>query len=175
MKRRDLEKALLVLETTPLLLRELLGRRHLLLRSAPGGLPGRRLWWMAHLEREVWGWWIEEILAGGATAPELVLDMPDDFGDPPRGADGNDGWGDPLTAFERARWRNIGHLGSIPKKEWSRRITLPGTGPIRLTNLPTLMAATDRRQLAEMTDPVEQEEDHDIESSSSLVLPASRL
>lgn len=142
MKRRELEQALLTLETTPVLLERLT-------EAPPGaGRPDLRsprilrvFRDMALREEALWGRWIRHLLAdptpllpelewhAAEDAPELELT-------------------DAAARFHEARDRNLRLLREAPGAAWNRAGILEKGGILYLREIPAAMAEGDRRELA---------------------------
>jgi hypothetical protein len=148
MKRRELESALLTLETTPLILHQIA------FRGGPGGgllSPNacvrldRTVRMMAAIEEAVWAERIRRLLTEDAP----VLPGLDGRGAEEQiAATGSPDWRSSLERFVLARGRNNARFRTVSRSEWDRTGTVPRAGRIALRDVPRLMAVEDRRHLA---------------------------
>jgi len=134
-KRRELEEALLTLETTPLLLQKLAASR------TAGNLRPLvlELSRMAGRESELWGRFIEQVVRPGAT-PALPFEDP-------AGAD----LFVAVNRFAAARRRNLRRLRRVPGAAWSQTARLQDGRTLSVSELPAAMAEADRKSLAEIS------------------------
>lgn len=141
MTRRELESALLTLETTPVLL------ERLIVGGASGSRPSAArprieplLEAIATREDRLWGRWIDLLISGASPLlPEL------DAGAPP----GAPPWPvlESFRRFRQAREKNLQLLRQTPGPIWDRAGILEKGGVLHLRELPSAMAEGDRRDL----------------------------
>ncbi len=143
MKRRELEKALLVLETTPLLLKRAEGLSTArAARSRGDGVSARdRIWALALLEQDLWNRSIRLLLSEDSPRlfevcePEIFLRaarMPGDHREA-------------LRAFGVFRGQNVRLLRQVTGREWERRGSFETGRPLFLRDVPASMVKTDER------------------------------
>jgi hypothetical protein len=133
-KRRELEEALLTLETTPLLLQKLAASR-----TSDDARPlALELSRMAGRESELWGRFIEQIVRPGTTPIVPLEDA---------GAD----LAAAVNRFAAARRRNLRRLRRVPGAAWSQTARLEDGRTLSVSELPAAMADADRKSLAEIT------------------------
>src|SRR5260370_1279109 len=89
-------------------------------RRRAGRPRGRSLWWSRP------GTWRTSRARGGGARAEGTLPL-----------------GPPLEAFAAARAANLGLLRSLDEAEWAREGQQDGVGPVRLLDLPRMMAEHD--------------------------------
>jgi hypothetical protein len=150
MNRRDLETILLTLESTTALLSRAAA-------SLPAGQERRRtrlggfslvehVWHLADLEREAYTVRIRRLL--NEDSPRLS-----DF-DGARiareRAYGARDLAEGLGVFALARRRNVERLRAVEVDDWSREGLQDGVGPLRLSDIPRMMAEHDREHSAEI-------------------------
>jgi hypothetical protein len=142
MKRRELEKALLTLETTPALLEQLLSGIACGASSrAARRQMARHLEGLAFREREFWGRWIELLLSESTPLlPEPDTSIPSAGEDAPEA----------FARFRENRERNLRLLRQAPSASWNCAGILERGGILYLRELPAAMAEGDRRDLEEL-------------------------
>ena len=148
MKRRELEKALLILETTPLLFAGLDGispRRATQLRIEDVSLRDR-IWSLALLEKDVWNLRIRRLLS--EDSPELPA--ADDQEILSRAARLDGDHREALRAFGIFRGQNVRLLRQVSGKTWDRAGWIQPGGPIVLREVPSVMARLDNRNQAKL-------------------------
>jgi hypothetical protein len=148
MKRRDLEKPLLILETTSPLLRRLTRGAG---TSQPSAMALRtHVWLMAILEQKVWTGRIERLLA--ETYPNLRrVNVNQVLLQAERAARNPKSERDPLTVFEDARKANLQLLRSVEPKNWNRSGFLEPAGALFLRDVPRILAEQDQKNLQEIS------------------------
>jgi hypothetical protein len=143
MKRRELEKALLVLETTPLLLARVEGISPVLARQTrvEGVSLRDRMWALALIEKDVWNLRIRRLLTessprlGEIQEPELFLRASRIEGE----------HREALRVFGVFRGQNVRLLRQVSGSDWERAGTLPPDRRIVLRDVPSAMAKMDER------------------------------
>src|SRR5258706_14349238 len=149
MKRRDLEKPLLILETTSPLLRRLTRGAGAVQPSTAEALR-TELWLMAILEQEVWTERIERLLCEPypflrrVNREQFLLRAA-------RAARNPNAERDPLTVFEDARSANLQRLRNVESKDWNRSGFLEPAGGFLLCDVPRILAEQDQKNLQEIS------------------------
>ncbi len=144
MTRRELESALLTLETTPVLLERLIGGISAAARAgaaSPHFEPTLEA--IAVREDRLWGRWIELLMSERSP---LLPDL--DPREPRAAAPGR-----PLESFDlfrEARGKNLLLLRKAPGHLWDRAGVLETGGLFHLRDLPAAMADGDRKDLDEI-------------------------
>jgi hypothetical protein len=150
MNRRELETMLLTLESTTALLSraaQALRAGEERLRTRAGGFAlVEHVWHLADLEREAYGVRIRRLLNeeeprlsnfdGGRIARERAYVARD--------------LAEGLGVFALARRRNVERLRAVAVEDWSREGMQDGVGPLRLSDVPRMMAEHDREHTAEI-------------------------
>ncbi len=148
MKRRELEKALLVLETTPLLLarvEEISPNQAMQLRL--GGLSLRdRIWSLALMEKDVWNLRIRRLLAEDEPRLEPAEDA--EFFARAARIEGDHREG--LRAFGVFRGQNVRLLRQVSGRTWDRAGRIDPDGRIALRDVPSAMARMDERSQSKL-------------------------
>lgn len=141
MKRRELENALLVLETTPFVLQKVVVNADAALRRQIEGL----IWEAAAIEEHVWSARIR-LLRGerGAVLPKL------DRGLARRIASGKTGARDAVAAFLRRRRENARALRTSTPADERLEHPVEGGGTFAFADLPGAMAEQDQCTLREL-------------------------
>jgi len=143
MKRRELEKALLVLETTPLLLTRIDGISPILAKQMRvEGISLRdRMWALAILEKDLWNRIIQRLLSEESPRlerieePHLFLRASFTEGD----------HREALRVFGIFRGQNVRLLRQASGVDWDREGTIAPDCPIRLHEVPASMVKMDKR------------------------------
>lgn len=141
MKRRDLEKALLILETTPFVYE----------RVVLGGDPALRqkiadlLWEAVAIEEHVWSARIR-LLTGEASSVLPRLDREGAL----RIAASKSGARAAVASFLRLRRQNARFIRGISASTVGRTLPLEGGGTFSVGDLPGAMAEEDQRSLREL-------------------------
>jgi hypothetical protein len=141
MKRRELEDALLTLETTPLLLASLfrdVGPGDSRASEVAACIRGMTAFENGHWADRIRRMRDEEQPFLRAASPAAA---------PGGGAD----VASALEAFGRARAANVRRLRALTPRQWDRSAVLEMDGVFRLRDLPGAMARADRECLAQMT------------------------
>ena len=149
MKRRDLEKPLMILETTSPLLRRMARGAGALPAGAAEALRAQ-LWLMAILEQEVWTGRIERLL----TEPYPYLrrvNLDQVLLQAARAARNPKAERDPLVVFEAAREANLRLLRNVESKNWNRSGFLEPAGAFYLRDIPRILAEQDQKNLQEVS------------------------
>jgi len=141
MKRRDLEKALMVLETTPFVLEKVVLASDAALRRQIAGL----VWEAAAIEEHVWSARVR-LLRGGAEAvlPRLDRTLARRIASEKTGAR------DAVAAFLRRRRENARVLRGLTSADATTAYPIEGGGSFSLTDLPAAMAEQDQCTLREL-------------------------
>ncbi|MGH9440908.1 MAG: hypothetical protein ACRD16_01400 [Thermoanaerobaculia bacterium] len=144
MKRRELEKALLVLETTPLLLRRI--------DAVPPALTARvrvegvsvrdRAWALAVLEKDLWNRSIRLILS--EDMPRLTEVSEHEVLERASRMDGDHR--EALRVFGVFRGQNVRLLRQAAGRQWDRQGFFDPERPMYLREVPASMARSDERQ-----------------------------
>jgi len=156
MKRRELEKALLVLETTPLLLKrvEALSTAQASRGRGDGVSTRDRIWALALLEKELWNRSIRLLLSEDSPRllevcePEIFLRaarMPGDHREA-------------LRAFGVFRGQNVRLLRQVSGREWDRRGSFESERPLFLRDVPASMVKSDERHQSKLLQAVPEAE-----------------
>jgi hypothetical protein len=150
MNRRDLETMLLTLESTTALLSRAaatLTSGQERQRTRAGGFSlVEHVWHLADLEREAYAVRIRRLLTeesprlsdfdGGRIARERSYGARD--------------LEEGLGTFALARRRNVERLRAIETEDWTREGLQDGVGPLKLSDVPRMMADHDREHTAEI-------------------------
>ena len=141
MKRRELEKALLVLETTPFVLEKVVLASDTALRRQIAGL----IWEAAAIEEHVWSARVRLLRAGSeAVLPRLDRALAR------RIAADKCGARDAVAAFLRRRRENARVLRALTSADAATAYPIEGGGSFSLTDLPAAMAEQDQCTLREL-------------------------
>ena len=141
MKRRELEKALLVLETTPFVLEKVVLASDAALRHQIAGL----IWEAAAIEEHVWSARVRLLRAGTeAVLPRLDRALAR------RIAADKTGARDAVAAFLRRRRQNARVLRALSSADAATAYPIEGGGSFSLVDLPAAMAEQDQCTLREL-------------------------
>jgi hypothetical protein len=143
MKRRELEKALLVLETTPLLLTRIDGISPVLARQmrVEGVSLRDRMWALALLEKDFWNRSIRRLLSEDSPRLEQIGEPELFF----RAAGVEGDHREALRVFGVFRGQNVRLLRQLSGDDWDRAGSFAPDRPILLRELPPSMAKMDKR------------------------------
>jgi len=166
MKRRELEKALLVLETTPLLLKPI--EELSIAQAARGrgeGVASRdRIWALAILERDLWNRSIRLLLSEDSPRlaevcePEIFL----------RAARMSGDHREAFRAFGVFRAENVRLLRQVSGREWDRRGIFETGRSLFLRDVPASMVKTDERHQSRLLQAVPDAENRREARSAAL-------
>ena len=148
MKRRELEKALLVLETTPLLLKRIEGLSTAdANRVRADGVSIRdRMWALALLEKDLWNRNLRLLLS--EDEPRLAEAREPDVLARAARTDGDHR--EALRAFGVFRGQNVRLLRQVGGRQWDRAGFCGPDRPIFLRDVPGAMARSDERHQAKL-------------------------